>query len=160
MRSLRVAAVALALVLASSAVVTAGPAKSDKAPKPLKVKVHAQGELFCPAAALVVGNVVIASGRCYLVFVLRDTRGTFLAFAAPDAKIPPGQLVRLSTPAGAKLKGRIFYLVPIRTTAAVVPVNSMTLVAFKTEDYGSSLTMVLSTGTATSRLAVVFQVRL
>lgn len=158
MRALRVAALLLVLVLTLCATVAAGPPKSKPA-KPAKIKVHAQGEVFCPAAALVFGNIVISSGRCYVVYVVRDSRGTFLAFAAPDAKIPPGQLVRLGTPAGAKLKGRIFYLVPIRTTAAVLPLNSIRLVAFRAEDYGPHLTLVV-TNMPTPNLSITFVVRL
>jgi len=153
MRVLRIVATICVLVLAATAVAAAGPF-GPKA-KPVKIKVHARGEAFCPSAALVYGNIVIAAGRCYTVYVLRDSRGTFLAFAAADARIPPGQLVRLTTPAGAKLRGRIFYLVPLRTTAVIVPMDSMTLVAFRTEDFGSSLTLILTSANA----SVVFSVR-
>ena len=158
MRLLRVAAVLLVLIFTISGSVVAGPSKSKPA-KPAKIKVHAQGEVFCPAAALVIGATVIAPRRCYLIYVVRDNGGTFLAFADPAAKIPPGQLVRLGTPAGAKLRGRIFYVVPIRTTAAIVPVNSMTLVAFRAEDYGPRLTLVL-TSMHTPNLSITFVVRL
>lgn len=145
----------LVLALVATGIAAPGP----KGPKPLKVKVHAAGELFCPSSVLVFGNIVIATGRCYLVYVLRDSRGTFLAFVAPNAKIPPGQIVRLSTPAGAKVKGRIFYLVPIQTTAVIVPMSSVMLVAVRAEDFGPrfSLTIV---GTPTPNLTVVFNVRL
>lgn len=158
MRTLRVAALLLVLILTVCATVAAGPSKSKPA-KPAKVKVHAKGEVFCPATALIFGSTVIAARRCYLVYVVRDSGGTFLAFADPAAKIPPGQVVRLSTPAGAKLRGRIFYVVPIRTTAAVLPLNSMTLVAFRAEDYGPRLTLVL-TSMPTPNLSITFAVRL
>jgi hypothetical protein len=136
------------LALALTAAVEAGPGGKEKpggAPgvKPAKVKLHARGEAFCPGSALVVGNVVIRSGRCYVVYVIRDARGTFLAFADPAVRIPPGQIVRLSTPAGAKVKGRIFYLVPIRPSVVIVPMNSITLVGFRTEDFGPRLTMTI-----------------
>lgn len=157
MRGIRAVSILLATVLLLTASTAAAP--GPKGPKPLKVKVHAAGELFCPTNVLVYGNVVISTGRCYLVYVLRDSRGTFLAFAAPNAKIPPGQIVRMSTPAGAKVKGRIFYLVPIRTTAVIVPMSSIMLVAVRAEDFGPrfSLTIV---GTPTPNLTVVFNVRL
>lgn len=157
MRGIRAASIVLTTVLLLTASTAAAP--GPKGSKPLKVKVHAAGELFCPTNVLVYGNVVISTGRCYLVYVLRDSRGTFLAFAAPNAKIPPGQIVRMSTPAGAKVKGRIFYLVPIQTTAVVVPMSSIMLVAVRAEDFGPrfSLTIV---GTPTPNLTVVFNVRL
>lgn len=149
--------IVLLLVLALTATAMAAP--GPKGPKPAKVKVHAAGELFCPASVLVAGNIVIATGRCYLVYVLRDSCGTFLAFAAPNAKIPPGQIVRLSTPAGAKVKGRIFYLVPIKTMAVLVPMNSIMLVAVKAEDFGPKFSLTI-VGTPTPNLTVVFNVRL
>lgn len=156
MRGTRSILLALLLILALAAASVAAP--GSKGPKRVKVKVHAAGELFCPTNVLVYGNVVVAAGRCYLVYVLRDSRGTFLAFAAPDAKIPPGQIVRLSTPAGAKVKGRIFYLVPIQTTAVVVPMNSILLVAVKAEDFGPKFSLTI-VGTPTPNLTVVFNVR-
>lgn len=153
----RIVVLVLVLIFAVSSVAIAAPAKPRPA-KPPKIRVHVQGDVFCPAAALVFGNVVISASRCYVVYVLRDTRGTFLAFAAHDARIPPGQLVRLNTPAGAKLRGRIFYLVPLRTAVAVIPVNTMTLVAFRIEDFGPSLTLIL-TSAPTPNLSITFAVR-
>ena len=73
---------------------------------------------------------------------LRDDRRTFLAFVPPDAHIPPGQLVRLNTPAGPKPKGRMF-LVPIQTAVVLVPVNTVTLVATRIEDIGARLAITL-----------------
>lgn len=149
----------LTLVLLLTVTVTASAAPKAKSAKPLKVKVYTQGEAFCPAAVLAFGTTLIQTGRCYTLYVLRESRGTFLAFAAPGAKIPPGQLVRLTTPAGAKLKGRIFYLVPIRTTAVLVPLNTMTLVGVRVEDFGPTLSIVL-TSTPAPNLTVTFIVRL
>ena len=157
MRAVRLLSLGLILILFLTTVAVAAPA--PKGPKPLKVKVHTAGELFCPSAVLVFGNIVIQSGRCYVLIVLRDSRGTFLGFAAPEAKIPPGQIVRLSTPAGAKVKGRIFYLVPIQTTAVIVPMNSVTLVAVRADDFGPKLSITLI-GTPVPNLTVVFNVRL
>jgi hypothetical protein len=92
---------------------TGGDAPGNSGHSP-KTFTRNQGELFCPAAPLVYGNTIIPARRCFVLSVLRDNRGTFLAFVPPDAHIPPGQLVRLNTPAGPKLKGRMF-LVPIQT---------------------------------------------
>jgi hypothetical protein len=91
-----------------------------------------------------------------VVYALRDPRGTFLAFADPAARIPPGQIVRLSTPAGAKVKGRIFYLVPIRPSVVIVPINSIMLVGFRTEDYGPRLTFTV-VGVPAPNVAVTFE---
>ena len=141
MRAFIAVVLAVTLALGFVTAVDAGPkAKPSKGPK---VKIHAKGETFCPGSALVLGNVVIASGRCYTVYTMRDTRGTFLAFGDPDYRIPPGQIVRLSTPAGAKVKGRIFYLVPLRPSAVIIPMNSIGLVSFRTTDYGPRLTLTL-----------------
>lgn len=156
MRTARVIALMIVCVLTTTSLSLAGPGGSAK---PLKVKSYGAGEVFCPSHVLVVSNVVIQSGRCYVLFVLRDTRGTFLAFADPEAKIPPGQLVRLSTPAGAKVRGRIFYLVPIVTAVAIVPVNTITVIAVREEDFGPRLSLTLI-GTPNPNLTVIFSVRL
>lgn len=148
------AAVLVVLVSVTFAVAAPGP----KIPRPLKVKVYGEGESFCPWVGLVFGGIVIQSGRCYRLLVFHDTRGVFLAFAAPEAKIPPGQLVRLNTPAGAKVKGRIFYLIPIRAAGVVMPVGTVSLVGFRVEDLGSRLTITLISAPAPN-LIVVFTVR-
>lgn len=147
----------LLVVLLSVALL--GLAADAKPAKPLKVKVYGQGQVYCPASVLVAGGIIIRTGRCYTLYVIRDGRGTFLAFAQPQAFIPPGQIVRLNTPAGAKVKGRIFYLVPIQTTAVLVPLNTMTLVAVRVEDFGPQVAFVL-TSVSAPNLTLVFQVRL
>ena len=116
------------------------------------------GQAYCPAAALVYDSIIIPGGRCYLISVLRDSRGTFLAFAPEDSHIPPGQLVRLNTPAGPKLKGRLF-LVPIHTTAVIVPVNTVTLVATQIQDSGAHLSITV-VGTPVPNLVVSFSVQI
>src|SRR5262249_31196312 len=124
---------------------------------PGKVLAREAGQTFCPSVTLVYGSILIPAGRCYVLSVLRNGQGTFLAFVPPDSKIPPGQLVRLNTPAGPKLKGRIF-LVPIRPTVVLVPLDTMTLVATRIEDFGPRLGIML-VGTAVPHLTVVFDVR-
>jgi hypothetical protein len=133
----------------------AGPKGSPEGP-PRKVMTRERGQVFCPAAALVYGTILIPGGRCYVLSVLRSREGTFLAFVPPDAKVPPGQLVRLSTPAGAKLKGRMF-LVPVRPRVIFVPMDTVTLVATRIEDFGPRLAIVL-VGTPAPTLTVVFVV--
>jgi hypothetical protein len=135
----------------------AAPGPKAKPPKPLKVKVYGRGDAFCPPGVLVFGRVVIAAGRCYTLFIVRQGGGSFLAFAAPEARIPPGQLVRLTTPAGAKLRGRIFYLVPLSATAVWIPLNTMTLVAVRVEDFGPRVVVLL---TDRPGVSVTFTVRL
>ncbi|MBI4279355.1 MAG: hypothetical protein HY660_12950 [Armatimonadetes bacterium] len=155
MKTLRI--LALAALLAQILTTPSAGAPGPKA-KPLKVKIVPQGEAFCPAAPLVYGNVIIQPGRCYSVLVLRDHTGAFLAFAPPGA-IPPGQLVRLGTPAGAKLKGRIFYFIPIQTTAVLVPVNVLTPVAVRVEDFGPKLSITVISSPAPN-VVVILGVRL
>ena len=138
--------------------VAAGP-KSDNPPgRPHKIENRDAGEKYCPTKALVYGTVVIPGGQCYLVAVLRDARGTFLVFAPEDTKIPPGQLVRLNTPAGPKLKGRLF-LVPIETSVTIVPVNTLTLVATRIDDSGTKLTVAVVGTSATNPPSVTIDER-
>ena len=157
MRMLRVVTLAVLLILIVTVPSSAAPGPKAK---PLKVKVVARNGAFCPAAALVYGNVVIQAGRCYALFVLRTAAGTFLAFGPPGSPgIPPGQVVRLGTPAGAKVRGRIFYLIPIRTTAVLVPVDTITPVAVRVEDFGPRLTITLIS-VPVPNLIVIFNVQL
>ena len=155
LRSVFAIVLVLIVALALTAGVEAGPNKA-KSMKPAKVKLHARGEAFCPVTALTFRGIVIRSGRCYTVYTLRDSRGTFLAFADPSFKIPPGQIVRLSTPAGAKVRGRIFYLVPIRPSVVIVPINSIMLVGFRTEDFGPRLTLTV-VGVPAPNVVVTFE---
>jgi hypothetical protein len=118
-----------------------------------------RGQAFCPSSALVFHSIVIQPGRCYVLLTLRNSQGTFLAFAAQDTRIPPGQLVRMNTPAGAKLRGRIFYLVPIQPGAELIPMDAVTVVAARIEDSGPHLSITL-VDTPVPNLAVVFDVHL
>lgn len=147
----------LALLALVVGTVTAAPGPKSTPPGQAKVKLHKRGDAFCPRAALVAGGVVIRSGRCYATYLLRDTRGTFLAFAPASVLIPPGQIVRLNTPAGAKVRGQLFYRVPIRTVSSI-PVNSLALVSMRVEDYGTRTSLVIVDPLAPG-IVVIFTVR-
>ncbi len=155
MRGIRIVSLAVAQVLALSFL-----ASAPAAPKWERARVESVGEgrVFCPRAALVFSNVFIPAGRCFALSVLRDTRGTFLAFVEPGALIPPGQRVRLSTPAGAKVRGRIFFLVPIQTPVVLVPVNTITLVPVRVEDFGPRLSITVISQ-PTPNVTVIFNVQ-
>lgn len=137
-----------ACVIATLAVLPAaagpGPKSGPGAPPPgQQAMVRHAGDPFCPTRTLVAGSVIIPAGQCFMLSVLRDRTGTFLAFVPQGEKIPPGQLVRLNTPAGPKLKGRLF-LIPLSTTAALVPLNTLTLVAAQILDLGTLIRIVLT----------------
>ncbi len=155
MKALRTLSAAAILVVLAVVAATAAPG-----PKVRPVKLYEEGEGFCPSAALVYGNVIIEPGRCYTLFILHATSGTFLAFGPPGPPmIPPGQLVRLSTPAGAKVRGRFFYLVPIQTSVILVPVNTVALVGVRVEDLGPRVSIALI-GVPAPNVVVIFNVRL
>jgi hypothetical protein len=157
-RGLRVLSIALVLALVLTSGAFAGPGGKDKkGGRPVKVKIHKKGEVFCPAAAMVVGAVIVRPGRCYVVAIVRDRRGSFLAFLPRDAKIPPGQLVRLNTRAGAKIKAKIVYLVPVHTVAAV-PVDGLSLVGLRVEDTGPKMSLTIL-GLPSAGVTVVFNIR-
>ncbi len=151
MRTVRVIAAMTFLILVITSLGLAGPAKP-------RTVTYEPGQGFCPSRVLLAGKVVVQPGRCYSLFVLRDNRGTFLVFASPEAKIPPGQLVRLTTPAGAKLRGHIFYLVPITPALAIVPVGTVTSVTVRSEDEGPRVSLTII-GTPSPNLTVIFTVR-
>ncbi len=149
--------ITLILAIPSAVAAPKGQSGGPQGP-PAKVLMRNPGQVFCPSAPLVYGAIFIPTGRCYVLSVLRNGGGTFLAFVPPDTKIPPGQLVRLNTPAGPKVNGRMF-LVPIQTNVVLVPVNTVTLVATRIEDFGPRLAIVLL-GTPAPNLTIVFNVHL
>lgn len=130
-----------------------------KPPHAKKAKWFRAGEAFCPNYALIApGDGVVIHERCYTLALVRMGDSSYLAFLDPEVRIPPGQLVRLNTPAGAKLKGRILYLVPVHPKV-IIPSNTVVVVPVRVEDEGSRLTVVLSTPGDPS-LTVVFSTRL
>lgn len=125
MRRNLITAVLISSLLVPS-VALAGP--SGKGPdKPAKVAVVKQdGKAFCFERAIALGGVVVTGGRCYTFYLLRNHQGAFLAFGPPGPPmIPPGQIVRMSTPAGKKHKGRLFYLVPVNVPVSVIRVDEI-----------------------------------
>lgn len=93
-------------------------------------KEYKKGQIYCPSQVLVVGNVVVQSGRCYVLAVVRDGRGTFLAFVNPKVKLH-ARRVRLESDEGRKIRAQIIYLVPIQATgfaAVSIPLNTIQLV--------------------------------
>ncbi len=130
MRILQLSVLFLVLVVLA----TMPPALANS--KHVKTTVVQEGHVFCPTRVLVVGGVAVRAGRCYVLAVLRDTRGAFFAFMDPGVRITAGQLVRLDTPAGRKLRARIFYLVPMQMSPQVVliPVNTIQLIRLREED--------------------------
>ena len=157
----RVLVLALVLLLAVGT-----PAAADR-----KAKAYKEGQVYCTAGALVMGPVVIQGGRCYLLGVYRDTRGTFLAFINPAVLVTPGQLIRLDSSAGHRLRAQIVYLVPIHMSGLVVapiPVNTIQLVAIREEhrhdddddgDPRSDRTVLVIAGMPTPELSVTFILR-
>jgi hypothetical protein len=128
-------------------------------PKARRVKLYPAGEVFCASRTLVwgAGSVVIRDG-CYVVALVRQREGAFLAFLDPGVHLPPGQLVRLNTPAGAKLRGRIFYLVPVQI-AMGIPVDALVIVPIRVVEEEPRL-LVIVTGPEAPNLTVIFSVRL
>jgi hypothetical protein len=152
MRVVRGLALALVAVALAAGVAAARP-------KARRVKLYRAGEVFCTDRVLVWGTgAVVVRDRCYVVGLVRNREGTFLAFLDPAVHVPPGQIVRLSTPAGAKLRGRIFYLVPVQAVVAV-PVDTLVIVPVRVEEEDSRLTVIL-TGPQAPNLTVIFSVRL
>jgi len=143
-RKMRIGRLALsALVLTSLSTMSPIWAYADKdkerhedRARHTKIKEYEEGRAFCPSRALVIGGTIVPAGRCYQVAVLRDHRGTFLAFMDPEVRIPHGKIKRLEGEEGRKIKTRIFFLVPIQRTAqiAVIPVNTIQLIRLREED--------------------------
>lgn len=123
MRTIQFTAIFIAGFLALS---LAGPAYADhKRPKH-----YQKGQVYCPTQVMVVGKVVVQPGRCYVLAVVRDGRGTFLAFVNPKIKVH-SRRVRLDSDEGRKIRGQIIFQAPLEATGLAVmtiPLNTVQLV--------------------------------
>ncbi len=162
----------LTAILACMLAVTSPAALADdKGSKEFK-----KGQAFCPTQVLAVGNVIVQPGRCYVLAILRDSRGTFLAFVHPSAKIPANKRINLASDDGRKIRAKVIYLVPIQATglsAVVVPVNTIQLVQIREEhrhdeedddeDHdgrkGQDQVVLIITGVPVPNLSVTFVIR-
>ncbi|MGH2406158.1 MAG: hypothetical protein ACRDGN_17120 [bacterium] len=125
------------------------PEKAMKMKKMIKVTRH--GDAYCFDNAIVRGGVVVATGRCYNFYLVRNSSGAFLAFGPPGPPmIPPGQLVRMNTPAGAKTKGRLFYLVPAPVPVTTIPVGTIVAVPVRVTTPQPGKVVVVATPPSTS----------
>jgi hypothetical protein len=163
-----------ALIVAGVLATTAAPVWADKGSKDFE-----KGQAFCPAHVLVVGGTLIQSGRCYVLAVLRNDHGTFLAFLNPSVERSRGP-IRLNGEDGQRVSTKVIYLVPIGAagiSVAVIPVNTVQLVGIHEEDrheeegennngqygnegQGNDRVVLVVTGIPIPNLAVTFIVRL
>ena len=105
-----------------------------------------QGASYCFNRVVVFGPLSVNTG-CYTFYMVGPPGGTFLGFGPNGASlIPPGQVVRLNTPAGAKVKGRLFYLVPITAAGVRIPVDTIQATAVKVNVSGTRVLFVLPQG--------------
>jgi hypothetical protein len=163
----------MAMVLASALATTPAPVWAEK-----KSKDFEKGQAFCPSHVLVVGGTLIQPGRCYVLAVLRNERGTFLAFLNPSVERSRGP-IRLNSEDGHRVSTQVIYLVPIGATGistVVIPVNTVRLVGIHEEDRdeeegedenngynvgpGNQKVVLVVTGIPIPNLAVTFVVRL
>jgi len=123
MRTIRFTALLVAILLVLS--LPGSVLANHKEPKE-----YQQGQIYCPNQVLVVGNIVVQSGGCYFLAVLRDSRGAFLAFINPKTTVP-NRRIHLDSDEGRKIRAQIIYLVPIQATGFAVisiPLNTIQLV--------------------------------
>ncbi len=159
MKIVRLVSLILALALVAAAA-PPGAADGEHRGKPKWVRVHPRGQAFCPSNTLVSrGGVVIERGRCFVVSVIRERRGTFLAFFQPSVVMPAGNVIALSSPLGVRLREQVVFLVPIATTAALVPVNTIVFVPVQEEFFGAQESLLL-VAPASPSVTVIFNVRL
>ncbi len=94
--------------------------------------VRPEGRGFCFERSLVIGNLVITGGRCFTFYLVRTDAGSFLGFGPSGAPIvPPGRIIRLTTPAGAQIKSRLLHLVALPAAVTTLPVNAIQFVAVR-----------------------------
>jgi hypothetical protein len=150
-RAVRCASVGLIVALLLIPLAVAWGAQSPK------VKTVGAGQTYCPARTIVNNKIAVKQGACYTLFVMRDAKRTYLAFAAKDAKLAAGQAVPVSSAAGAAVVKKIRFKIPIRPAGEVVPVGAIRVVGAKVEDYGARVVFTLL-GTPVSGVMVTFSV--
>jgi hypothetical protein len=150
------AVVALLLAVALALPAAGGPGTAKGPGKDVKImKITKAGDAYCFAGALVFGSVVIAGGRCYTFYLFRTPGGLFLGFGPPGPPmIPPGQLVRMGTPAGQKLKGRLFYTVPVSTSVTIIAVDTIQFVSVVVTPQPGKVVITVPKGAAGSTQTV------
>jgi hypothetical protein len=155
----RIIALLAALIIA---LVSASPALADRDHRGRKlrgIKWHARGQAFCATRTLAFGSsVIITRGSCFVVSVIRERHRTFLAFLRPGVVVPAGRFVALDSRAGLVLRQRAVYLVPIITTAVLVPANTIAIVPVEVEDFDSSVVIIPLEATS-PQVRVVFNIR-
>jgi hypothetical protein len=139
---MRLARAAVPLLLLLTLPVFA-PARANADDPPLRpndgrhtrVRDFEEGRAFCPHRHVVVGNVVVPGGRCYTVGVLRNDRGTFLAFLDPDVRLRHGP-EPLEGREWHRIRERIEFLarVPRDMRVGHIPMNTIQLIRFREED--------------------------
>lgn len=154
-------------VIALLLLAAAAPAAADHR----AAKEYKEGQVYCTASALVMGPTVIEAGRCYLLALYRDARGSFLAFINAAVLISPGQVIRLDTPSGRRLRDQIAFLVPLQaaglTPAAATAGDTLQLVAVREEhrheageaDTPRARTVLVLAGLPAPELSATFVVR-
>ncbi len=105
-----------------------------------------QGASYCFNRVLVFGPITVNTG-CYTFYMVGTSGGTFLGFApAGTSLIPPGQIVRLHTPAGAKVRGTLFYLIPMTLGNVRIPVDTIQATIVKVNMAGNRVVFTLPQG--------------
>lgn len=85
----------------------------------------AVGNGYCFANTLVIAGIVIGGNRCYNFYTIRTAIGNFLGFGPPGVPlITPGQIIRWNTPAGANIRARMLYMVPLPGVLSNLSVNT------------------------------------
>jgi hypothetical protein len=102
---------------------------------------------YCFKRNLVFGNMAILGGRCYNFYLVNTQGGVFLGFGPQGQPlIPAGQFVRLGTPAGLKLKGKLFYLIPMTGYVAQTPAESIQFLHVQAGVKGNRIVILVPRG--------------
>jgi hypothetical protein len=146
-------AVLVTLLAAPAASATPRQPRTGAAGQGLAVPTR-QGDAYCFRQAVTLNGVRIAGNRCYTFYALNTRAGAFLGVGpAGPPMVPPGQLVRLNTPAGAKHRGRLFYQIPLRTRVVGVPVDVLQFVTVQFSLAGGRLIFAVPWGEQVHRMA-------
>jgi hypothetical protein len=142
-------------LIAALLLVPLAAASAGQAPK---VKTVGAGQTYCPTRTIVNNKVAVSRNACYTLFVMRDSKRHYLAFAAKDARLAAGQPLRMDSAAGAAVVKKVKYRIAIKPSGELVPAGSIQVVGAKVEDYGTRVVFTLL-GTPVENVSVMFSVR-
>jgi hypothetical protein len=107
---------------------------------------YQDGTTVCITPTVRIGALVIAGGRCYTTYLVRNATGTYLGFGPGGRSLAGvGQVVSLDSPQGNAILGRLLGMVPLTTTLNV-PIGTVQFQPVQIRIQGSTIILDINRG--------------